>query len=609
MHAGPSDEPCAADGNTEKERCDRFLQQAQWVLADQRGMTVKAQVMLATIARDLGLSEQQTSEAIRSLQQSSGAAAEPPPVAQAAPASPPREAATPPLLFRAYVGEALARSSREELSPGKQRRLIDEGTQKLGLAEVFARQIVHEVASAMGKRLPDSNHESSSEPGDRFGDIPAEKMAEFLERAAAILAEQRGINARSRVLLAAAASTCGLSPPQMERALQLLQGEANDTSIVDAWMVEREQAFRENLLSALEHLPHQVATSRTEQRWLEDGQLRFGLPSARSGELIRETTQDCGVRIVSEEKARTHIYDLAADLLDQGYQFERATRTRILVEGSQWGLTAEQIDEILRGVLHDKQQSETTRHGLMVLAIGGGAGLLGALLLFLGWVVFFRGENEPLIGPGPSDVSSFDPSSPELPSGQEWWTHDEDLLIAATKLRIVLPDLKNAMAALNVPDADRRSEGYRQLLRSAIDQADMRVHGTLLREFFAGCLAAEPSDRCATALVDALLESTPRIGDRLPDDGDESAYELPFWAVRTVLEAFSWKSLPEGRAELLAGSLGVALGIRVDPDLDFRELDRQCIGALSQHLYGVIISAANAQPAAAPSFYVAVTRQ
>ncbi len=591
----------------------QFLQQAQWVLADQRGMTAKAQVMLARIARDLGLSEQQASAAVRSLQQSGGMGVEPPPVAeppagQPETASPPRQLATPQLLFRAYVGEALARSSRDELSERKERRLIEEGTRKLGLADVFARQIVHEVATVMGKRVVSVGGQPGAASSDRFEEIPAEKLVEFLERAAAILTEQRGINARSRVLLTAAAEACGMDEPQMERAMQLLQGEDGDAPADDVWQAEREQAFRTRLLSQLDQLPNRVVTSRAEQRWLEDGQLRFGLPAVRAADLVRELTQAGGVRIVSEERARAHIYDLAADLLEQGYQFERATRTRILVEGSQWGLSTDQVDAILHDALQGKQQSDTRQHGLAVLAIGGGIGLLCTLLLFLGWIAFFGGGAD-TASPIDPDSIPVEVSSPLVPSGQEWWARDENLLIAATKLRIVLPDLKNSMAALSEPEAAQRAEAYRPFLRTAIRQADMRVHGPLLREFFSGCLAAEPSEECAKALAEALLDLVPKIGDRLPEEEDESAYDMPFWAVRTVLDALLWKSLPEVRSEQLARSLGVALGIRVDPQADRRDLERQCIGAVCQHLYGVIVAAATTQSAAAPDFFVAVTRQ
>jgi hypothetical protein len=640
--AGCVDAESAAD-QQDAARVANFLQQAQWVLADQRGMTVKAQMMIAAIARDLGVSEEQAADAIRSLQQSntsengtgSGArmpgacptfgdppcppprsgvvGIEPPPVAEPAgppSESPPRQPATPQLMFRAYLGEALAKSSREEISARKEHRLIEEGTRKLGLAEVFARQILFDVAAAMGKRLAsaaDSGGIPASEPA---GDLPAEAIGEFLERAAAILTEQRGMNARSRVLLAAVASSCGLNQAQMERAMQLLQGEGYDPQAADARQAEREQAFRNALLDSFRQLPHRLLHARDERRWLEDGNLRYGLPTERAADLIGESAAQAGVRVISADKASGHVYALAADLLDQGYRLERAIRTRIVVEGGQWGLTEDQVDAILQDAMLDRQHADSTHRRLMVLALGGGAGLLGALLLMLTWMVFFSRDAASTSGhPETVQAAADEATAAVVPSGREWWTSHEELLIAATKVRIVMPDVKGDLARLGSTEAELRGTAYRDLVAAVVPQTDLRVHGLLLRDFFAGCLALDPSDDAAGALAGSLLDRIPKLGARLPPGDDAAGFDLSFWAVRCMLDVFAQPGLSDRRGDQLAALLGTALGIRIQRSLDRRELERQCMVALCQHLYSVIITAATSQPHEAAALFTAVTRQ
>lgn len=603
------EDAASGDAAAADDRLRTFLEQARWILSDQRGMTVKAELMLAAVARELGLDEAQTARAIGSLRPE--IASQPPPAPPVVPIAPPPEVASPELLFRAYVGEALAKASRDVVSQRREKRLVQEGVHKLGLSQVFARQIVAETAAAMGKRLAQPAKPGAAATGAAVEDsasdpTPAEvtpEMAEFLERAAAILAEQRGINTRSRILLSTVGQRLGLTTQQTDQALQLLQ-KGSGTS--EAWQSEREEAFCADLRTRLNRAT-KVLTGRAEQQRVEAGQQLFGLTASRAARLVRQTAQELSVRVVSEDRARSHVYELAGDLLEQGARLDRSTRARIQAEGSQWGLVPEQVQEILQDLLHDQQRTSTAkRRGMVGVAVGGAASVL-CLLAVLAAFSYSPDERGDQAVPGEAGT----PASPvvlrtETPQADSWWARDEELLLVATKLRIILPDLKTPLLALNEADEDRRSAAYRQLVRQAMQHADMRMHAALLREFFAGCLTVDPSEACAEALVEALLGLVPRVGESL--SGEESAGEIPFWAVRTVLAAIGRKPSPP-RADLLGQALGRMLGVTIDAGGEARELDRQCVRALSQHLYDVLIAAAPSQPAAAPQAFVAVTGQ
>jgi hypothetical protein len=613
--------PCDGVGD---DRLTSFLQQVEWVLADQRGMTAKAQIMIAAIARDRGVSQEEADEAIRSLQprgvdfpsvergEQVAVDIEPPPIAAAAEppsGSPPKQITSPQLIFRAYLAEALGQSSREEISERRERRMIEEGTRKLGLAEVFARQIVQEVAAAMGKRLASSVEDAPAVAGDEAGDLPPEALGEFLEQAVAILTEQRGVNARSRVLLAAAASSCGLNETQMERALQLLQGEGYDPHAADARQAEREQAFRDAILESFQQLPHRLLHARDEQRWLNVGAVQYGLPAERVGDLIAGAAAQVGVRMISTDKASGHVYELAADLLDQGYRIERAIRSRILLEGSQWGLSEEQVDAILQDVLSDRRRVDSTRRRLTSVALCG-AGVLGALLLMLVWVALSpRGERGPTAEPAAVGEAGIDVSVAGQIDGQQWWSDQEELLIAATRVRIMRPDLKDSLNRLGSLGSVERESAYRVLVPEALASTDLRVQGQQLRDFFSGCLALEPADAAADALVESLLNLVPKRGDPLPREGDATAYELPFWAVRTILDSLVYPGLSDARGDRVAASLGVTLESRVDRSGDWRDMEQHSMTALCQRLYGVIVTGAASQPQQAAPFFAAVTRR
>jgi hypothetical protein len=513
------------------------------------------------------------------------------------------------LIFRAYLADQLARSSRQEIPLKEERRMMDEGTRRLGLAEVFARQIVREVAAAMGKRLASDPGNGRPIAGGDAEDLPSAAMAEFLERAAAILTEQRGVNIRSRVLLAAAAESCGLTEPQMERALQLLQGDNRDPRAAEDRQRERETALRDAVLAGLKRLPHRLLRARDEQQWLERGTLQYGLPAERVGELIAEAATLAGVRVISTDKASGHVYELAVDLLDQGYPLEHGIRTRILLEGRQWGLSEDQVDAVLQDVWVDRRRVERTRRRLTLVALGG-VGVIGAMLLALIWIAVSPGGDRSPTGEfaeAPPDATATDAS--KHGNGREWWADHEDLLIAATRVRMTRPDLKDALFWMGRGNVAERNSAYRVLVPAAATHTDLRLEGPLLRDLLSGCLVWEPDDSAADALAESLGNLIPKPGEALPQEEDSSAWEQPFWAVRTILESFAHPGLSDSRGDRLAAALDRSLGIRIDRRWDWRDLDRVAMTALCQHLYGAILAAAPSQPRQAAGFFAAVSRR
>ena len=607
------------EGRSKAERLEMFLEKARFILAGERGVTAKSQVMLAKVARELGLSDEDAENAVRLLQHATTDDVSPPVSAPPVdprwhPEEPPRvkkDSETPQEVFQAYVTEALANSSRDSVSERRERKLAGEGVRKLGLSEVLARQIVRQVAAASGKRVL-SLEQEPVDTGELSGSFGPPNIDEFLERAAAILAEQRGINSKSRVLLAAAAGELGLSDDEMEQAIASLQSGRSDDDKQDAWQREREESFREYLGDAIAQLPHGVVTSRTEQKWIEDGDGRHGVETEIARRIVREVLAAHDIRVVSEDQAKEHVAALVRELVGESARLDGPTRARVFSEGSQWGLAPMQVDVIIREHINLRRRKLASERGLTGILLTSAVGALLALIGFLVWVFLLETDEtrhtqelatlqtSPVAPPSPTQAI-------EAPTGKEWWAKDEDLLVAVTKTRIVLPTMKGVLVGLNLKDPEARGRSYRELVSVAGDNADDERHRAILGELIANCYVAEPSDQCAQDIREALLNLAPEVGDPLPQD--DLAYDVAFWAVRTALTALALESLSAARADDLARAIGQKVGATIDGTLDAPNLQRQCLAALCHHLYRVIIASAASQPLVAGPIYSAVTRK
>jgi hypothetical protein len=589
----------------------RFVERAQLVLAQQAGMTAKAQLLLEDEATRLGLTSEQAEAAIRQLRDGPPA---PPQAAPGAIPQPPVQAPpanSPQTVFLAYVREVLTRSSKTSVSARKEKRLIQEGARKLGLSDVLARQIVHRTAADLGRRL--ASHDATANQAEHEEEhVEPPGLRAFLERAAAILAEQRGINARSRVLLAAAAREFGLTDAEMERGIAALKAAVPDQQPQDAWQAEREQSFRVYLNGVFADLPHGVATARMEQDWIDAGCRRHGLEAPQAERLVRTIAAERGVRVITEDQAMQHVRGLVDQLLETSGRLDEQLRSRVFSEGGQWGLTPPQVDLILREQTRAKRRAAEAFAWWPGLVLAGCLSLLLAAAGALGWWFVFRKFTAP-----PTPVAQLgddrpeaarQPAAPiEAPTGEQWWSSDEDLLIAVTQTRAVLPELKPLLVGLNAEQPDDRARMHRELIRMAaglIDRADQRV---VLQELISGCFAAEPSDACARAIAEQLLALTPAIGDPLPDDA--AAYDAAFWALRTVATAATDPDVADPRRTLLADHVQQRLGWTLDLSLPPLELQTVCLRAFCRHLYRVITAASATQPLVARQLFHYVTQQ
>src|SRR5215213_367579 len=137
----------------------------------------------------------------------------------------------------------------------------------------------------------------------------ASPRAAFLQRAAPIIAQERGLTSRARVLLSSLAKDMALPAAEFDEAMIILQsGELLAAKAVDP----QRTRFREFLKRQLEELKAGILSARHEQTLMTFAvsQLAMGEDAAR--EDLHIVATEMGLRRVPVEEALRYVEEIVA---------------------------------------------------------------------------------------------------------------------------------------------------------------------------------------------------------------------------------------------------------------------------------------------------------
>src|SRR5690606_7856376 len=129
-------------------------------------------------------------------------------------------------LCAKYLRAAFKALPGQRINPRREQKLIQEGTTKLGLSEVLARDVLLEVAQQQGFAVV-SQSERPEESDDH--DALEERLTTFQQRAATIIAGQGGVTSIARLMISETAADLGLSDAQRDAALASIQRQSEKT--------------------------------------------------------------------------------------------------------------------------------------------------------------------------------------------------------------------------------------------------------------------------------------------------------------------------------------------------------------------------------------------
>ncbi len=444
----------------------------------------------------------------------------------------------------------------------------------------------------------------ASDPGETLADKgTGDPTAEFLRRAGAAIALDRGINARSRVKLAAIADELDLSEEQFDAAMEQLLGGAKagdkrEQSLTREELRQlrrRKRNFHNHVGETLMALPHGVLTSSMEQMLVRAGPEQFDLPEEEAQADVVQLAKKLRVRRITLEEAERHVAQLADYAVKPDGVLRPDVRKRIIAEASRWGLTPDQVQPILRDALSRARVGERRAQMRMVALVSGSAAVLVGVLGMIAWMAFSRALPEvdpPSVavseddeveapteeGEAASGVPLTRPKRLEVPA---WWNDDLASYIANVRLRV--PALESDLYQLRSPDANQRGAAYDRLLQATASGDLDDQQRTVLTGLFAAAYAVDPSEECAHRLRDGMMRIASAPSDGLPKRFSE--YELSIWVAHTAFSALLNADISAERQSLLLDAIDRTFETALDRDLPPVQMQRQILGAAGGYLY------------------------
>ncbi|QDU94897.1 hypothetical protein [Lignipirellula cremea] len=427
---------------------------------------------------------------------------------------------------------------------------------------------------------------AASSPGaPPASDIPADEptlLEQFLQRAGSIIAMERGINARSRIKLQVIARDMGLPPEEFEAAMQSLQS-GGDKKEPNA---EQIQAFRLTVLKQLEKLPRAVLTPDLETKAAQFGVDRYQLTLEQAQKVVREAAAEKKIQRITPAEAERYVGDLIAKKLSGNTWIDLESADRIRSAGQQWGLKAEQVDDLIRLHTEANFKRHQSKRQFATYAIAGGGGLVVLLLCAIGYFVLLGDSSSgALPEEGPAPVA---PPPVVKVERNTWWSHE---LSGDAGVLNRTAGFKPIFQQISAADPNLRATGYEAMFTFLLQQkvdASVRHYA---QKVIGGCLAAEPDPEAATALVTSLLDRL--LIDRTQPPTTGAAYDQAYWTLQTALTILQQGTLPAERAQQLAEGLQSRLSVALDPADITTEARDACFKSLSTQLYQQLVNAAS----------------
>ena len=574
---------------------ETFLAQARQLVA-QRAAGTYTRSDLEELASETGLPTATVGELLESLtgvpleSARTPAVENPPPSQESIPSNTPAE------QFLERAREFC--QSAGKLPRGAVRKLSRLGLKEYRLSSVYIGHLLQQVTDEMGLDNTDQ------QPSDNLPDDP--RIRSFLKSAAPILAEYRGINTQSRLLLSAVANDHDLAEDEVELAISHLQSQPEQRAgdVTDAQLRERVESFEKHLREVLRQQPHGIITPRILRKLQDAGVQGEGLSTALAKQTIQSVAQDAGVRTITQERAVEFIDRLLDDLLEHRSRINGTMRQQLHQEGHQWGLSGDQINAVIGERLAANQviRIRSARRTMALFSI-----TFVLLLGICGVLVYQILQFEPLATRPDNDTKITEPGSvgaADTPTtnaahtdpavAEEDW-RDGPLGVAISQARGIDSAWREPLDQLSAESETTRSAAYLRLISLASANVDAPTRTQLLGNVLAGCYARDPSDTSAQQLVDALLETI--LDPETPlDPTNQAPFDLTIWALETVTTALSRPTLSDRRSAELAEAAGERIGWLIDASLSPQELHRQCRAAVSRHFFHVLTAAAAFHP-------------
>jgi hypothetical protein len=396
----------------------------------------------------------------------------------------------------------------------------------------------------------------------------------FLQRGASIVASERGLTPRARLLLESLAKDLALSASDFEQAMAILQsGEAVAAKAVDP----QRARFREVLKRQLAELPAKILSARHEQTLVSFAVTQLLIAEDAARDDLLQVAQEIGLRRVTFEEALRYVEDVIAQKLADDTTIDPVVQARFISLGRGWGLEPADVTELVRFRL---EENAARRRREKMWNVGVVAGAAGALLVVLGVLLFLAARN--WLATGTAELAtttdpSAEPASPRRTRLPSWW--DTDLTIAITQARNERDDFGPVYEAISSPQPERRAQGYELLIERAAATPFNYATWKPFEPILLGCHALEPDETAATTLRRSWLRVPERVLEQVPPTSE--GYQAAIRPLTTAVRGMKESRASASRTQALADDVGRLLRTSLNVASSETDLQRQTLSALA----------------------------
>ena len=422
------------------------------------------------------------------------------------------------------------------------------------------------------------------------------RLDSFLQKAAPIIAVERGINARSRVLLEALARDVKLPEEFFDQAIHMLQGAP---PVANKEKTRWERAFRNYVRQKVKNAPQGILTVAMETRATDKGVRKYMLGEEQARDAVREVAEELGVRRISLSEAERYVAEMIEKKVADAEWLDDKSVTRLRAAGVGWGLSVEQVDALIRECTStNRERQEKEQKQSIVLLTAAGIIIVAMICVFVGLALFNTGRRS---GTGTEVVTEDPADDPENPvrnaivpvEKPEWWS--TQLIMNTARLRARVPSFHSTYEKMASTLAADRSEGYDEVIQICrTDWSEIRPLGHNAVGILSECYALEPDDEAADHLREITMALMQVEEGKLPRD--ESDLQRAFWAVSAIVTALKNEKTPAERADEMELGLGRAIGVAVNRHLDEEKLVQYCSKSLTKLYYQRLTAAAPDSP-------------
>lgn len=364
------------------------------------------------------------------------------------------------------------------------------------------------------------------------------RVKSFLQKASAIIASEKGLNAAAQQKLQTLAEHLKMPQAEFRDALALLQ----ETEQLPVGLNRYEKEFLEFLQFEFEQIKSGIITISMEDKAVDLAARKYDIQEARARRLIHEKAESMEVRRISKSEAENYVEQLITSRIGDAIRIDEPARERFYQIARKWGVDGDHVDKVVLQALAANRRTELEQQGVTRRPWVTAA--LAVLLPAVGVVFAVNAHkwwNADQVSKDPVKKDPVVKLEEVTWQNPGWWK--ESGVESALK-RLENDEAKAEWVQLLASDElDERTEGLRRLLGRLWDSE--KPQDFELQSFLAAYFYRCPDPNFSNRILVELKEGLSLPASRLP--AQISKMELGYKANRLLGFFFHYKIENEGK--------------------------------------------------------------